>query len=107
LVFMQLYQFPDGHREPLPKQNIDTGSGLERVAAVQQGKRSVFETDIFLPVLEAAAAAASVDYFGDSATEEQAYAVRAMAEHCRAATMLIGDGVVPSNEGRGYVLRRV
>jgi len=107
LVFMQLYQYPDGHREPLPKQNIDTGSGLERVAAVQQGKRSVFETDIFLPVLESAAAAVGVDYFGGAATAEQSYAIRAMAEHCRAATMLIGDGVVPSNEGRGYVLRRV
>jgi len=107
LVFMQLYQHPDGHREPLPAQNIDTGSGLERVAAVLQGKRSVFETDIFLPILEAAADVAGVDYEGGRATSEQAYAIRAMAEHCRAATMLIGDGVVPSNEGRGYVLRRV
>lgn len=107
LVFMQLYQHPDGRREPLPAQNIDTGSGLERVAAVLQGKRSVFETDIFLPILEAAAAVAGVDYLGGHATSEQAYAIRAMSEHCRAATMLVGDGVVPSNEGRGYVLRRV
>ncbi|MCS7296292.1 MAG: alanine--tRNA ligase, partial [Dehalococcoidia bacterium] len=107
LVFMQLYQRPDGTRVPLPAKNIDTGSGLERVAAVQQGKRSVFETDVFLPVLEAAARVAGVDYFGGRCTEEQAYAVRAMAEHCRAAALLIGDGVVPSNEGRGYVLRRV
>lgn len=107
LVFMELYQDPDGSRRPLPAKNIDTGSGLERLCAVQQGKRSMFETDIFLPVLSAAAAAAGVDYFGDGATEEQRYVVRAMAEHCRAATLLIGDGVVPSNEGRGYVLRRV
>lgn len=107
LVFMQLYQRPDGSRVPLPAKNIDTGSGLERVAAVQQGKRSVFETDVFLPVLEAAARAAGVDYFSGRCTEEEAYAVRAMAEHCRAAALLIGDGVVPSNEGRGYVLRRV
>ena len=107
LVFMQLYQHPDGHRENLPAQNIDTGSGLERVAAVLQGKRSVFETDIFLPILEAAAAVAGVDYLGAGATEEQRYAIRAMSEHCRAATLLIGDGVVPSNEGRGYVLRRI
>ncbi|GBD23606.1 Alanine--tRNA ligase [bacterium HR29] len=107
LVFMQLYQRPDGSRVPLPAKNIDTGSGLERVAAVQQGKRSVFETDVFLPVLEAAARVAGVEYFGGGCSEEQAYAVRAMAEHCRAAALLIGDGVVPSNEGRGYVLRRV
>lgn len=105
LVFMQLYQHPDGHRTPLPAQNIDTGSGLERVAAVLQGKRSVFETDIFLPILEGAAAVMGVQY--DRASDEQQYVVRAMSEHARAATLLIGDGVVPSNEGRGYVLRRV
>ena len=107
LVFMQFYQAPDGSRTDLPAQNIDTGSGLERVAAVLQGKRSVFETDIFLPILEAAADVVGVDYFSGQATEQQSYTIRAMSEHCRAATMLIGDGVVPSNEGRGYVLRRV
>ncbi len=107
LVFMELYQHPDGSRTPLPAQNIDTGSGLERVAAVLQGKSSVFETDIFLPILTAASQIAGIDYFGGGATGEQAYAIRAMSEHARAATMLIGDGVVPSNEGRGYVLRRV
>ncbi|OAI39816.1 hypothetical protein AYO38_06945 [bacterium SCGC AG-212-C10] len=107
LVFMELYQHPDGHREPLPAQNIDTGSGLERVACVLQGKTSVFETDIFLPILEAAAAIAGVEYFDGSCSEEQGYAIRAMSEHCRAAALLIGDGVVPSNDGRGYVLRRV
>jgi alanyl-tRNA synthetase len=105
LVFMQLYQHPDGHRTPLPAQNIDTGSGLERVACVLQGTRSVFETDIFLPILEAAAAVMGVRY--ENASDEQQYVIRAMSEHCRAATLLIGDGVVPSNEGRGYVLRRV
>ncbi len=105
LVFMQLYQHPDGHRTDLPAQNIDTGSGLERVAAVLQGKRSVFETDIFLPILEAASRVVGVKY--DAATEDQRYVIRAMSEHCRAATLLVGDGVVPSNEGRGYVLRRV
>ncbi len=106
LVFMELYQAPDGTRTELPAKNIDTGSGLERVAAVCQGTTSVFETDIFLPILETAAAVVGVDYF-ERATEEQAYAIRAMSEHCRAAALLIGDGVVPSNEGRGYVLRRV
>jgi alanyl-tRNA synthetase len=105
LVFMQLYQHPDGHRTPLPAQNIDTGSGLERVACVLQGTRSVFETDIFLPILEAAAAVMGERY--ENASDEQQYVIRAMSEHCRAATLLIGDGVVPSNEGRGYVLRRV
>ncbi|WP_322796934.1 alanine--tRNA ligase [Tepidiforma sp.] len=107
LVFMQLYQHPDGRRTSLPAQNIDTGSGLERVAMVLQGKRSVFETDIFLPILAEAQAVVGVDYLGGAASELQAYAIRAMAEHCRAATLLIGDGVVPSNEGRGYVLRRI
>jgi len=105
LVFMQLYQHPDGHREPLPAQNIDTGSGLERVAMAIQGVDSVFETDIFLPILKKAAAAFGVDY--DEAPEGLRYVIRAMSEHCRAASLLIGDGVVPSNEGRGYVLRRV
>lgn len=107
LVFMQLFQHPDGTRTDLPARNIDTGSGLERVAAVLQGKRSVFETDIFLPILEAAASIAHVDYFSPSIDPSVGYAIRAISEHCRAATLLIGDGVVPSNEGRGYVLRRV
>ncbi|HML98610.1 MAG TPA: alanine--tRNA ligase [Tepidiformaceae bacterium] len=107
LVFMQLYQHPDGRREPLPAQNIDTGSGVERVAMALQLKPSVFETDVFLPILAEAAAVVGVDYLGGAATEEQGYAIRAMSEHCRAATLLVGDGVVPSNEGRGYVLRRV
>ncbi len=107
IVFMELYQRPDGEREPLPSKNIDTGSGLERVVAVQQGKQSVFETDAFLPIIAAAAAAAGIDYFGPDASESERYAIRAMSEHCRAAALLIGDGVVPSNEGRGYVLRRI
>ncbi len=105
LVFMQLYQHPDGHREPLPKQNIDTGSGLERVAMVIQGVDSVFETDIFYPILQRAAAEFDVHY--ESAHPNLQYVIRAMSEHCRAAALLIADGVVPSNEGRGYVLRRV
>jgi len=105
LVFMQLYQHPDGRREPLPAQNIDTGSGLERVSMAIQGVDSVFETDIFYPILEQAATEFDTHYA--SAPPELQYVMRAMAEHCRAATLLIGDGVVPSNEGRGYVLRRV
>ena len=105
LVFMQLYQHPDGHREPLPAQNIDTGSGLERVAMVIQGKKSVFETDIFYPILQRAASVFEEQY--ETAPAELQYVIRAMSEHCRAAVLLIADGVVPSNEGRGYVLRRV
>ena len=107
LVFMQLYQHPDGTRTDLPEQNIDTGSGLERVACILQGVRSVFETDIFLPILKAAAETMRFDYFEHDAHDRRAYVVRAMSEHCRAATMLVADGVVPSNEGRGYILRRV
>ena len=107
LVFMQNFRHEDGSLSDLPAKNIDTGSGLERVAAVLQGKRSVFETDIFLPILEEAASVLGVDYLGGGASEEQAYVVRAMAEHCRAAALLVGDGVVPSNEGRGYILRRI
>ncbi|MCC7365839.1 MAG: alanine--tRNA ligase [Dehalococcoidia bacterium] len=107
LVFMQLYQSPDGTRADLPAQNIDTGSGLERVTAVLQGVRSVFETDIFLPVLQEAARVMGTEYTGGGAKEEPGYTIRAMSEHCRAAAMLVADGVVPSNEGRGYVLRRV
>ena len=102
LVFMTYYQFEDGTREDLPAKNIDTGSGLERVAAVLQGKRSVYETDIFEPILAAAS-----DAVGEGTSEERDRTVRAMAEHCRAATLLVGDGVIPSNEGRGYVLRRI
>ncbi|MGE0572176.1 MAG: alanine--tRNA ligase [Dehalococcoidia bacterium] len=107
LVFMELYQAPDGSRAPLPTQNIDTGSGLERVACAVQGKRSVYETDIFLPILEEAARVVGVDYFAVPIEDPRSYAVRAMAEHCRAAAMLVSDGVVPSNEGRGYILRRI
>jgi alanyl-tRNA synthetase len=107
LVFMQLYQHPDGSRDDLPAQNIDTGSGLERVACILQGVRSVYETDIFLPLLEEASAVLGIDYFELPLDDPKAYATRAMSEHCRAAAMLIADGVVPSNEGRGYILRRV
>ena len=107
LVLMQSFRHEDGSLSDLPAKNIDTGSGLERVAAIQQGKRTVYETDIFLPILTEAAAVVGVDYLGGRATEAQSHAIRAMAEHARAASLLVGDGVVPSNEGRGYVLRRI
>ena len=107
LVLMQNFRHEDGSLSDLPRKNIDTGSGLERVAALQQGKSSIFETDIFLPILEEAASIVGVDYLGGRAGESEGRAVRAMSEHARAATLLVGDGVVPSNEGRGYVLRRI
>ncbi len=107
LVLMQNFRHEDGSLSALPAKNIDTGSGLERVAAILQGTRTVFETDIFLPILAEAATVAGVDYFGGHASESEGRAVRAMSEHARAATLLVGDGVVPSNEGRGYVLRRI
>ena len=107
LVFMELYQAPDGTRTGLPAKNIDTGSGLERVACVLQGKPSVYETDIFLPILAEAASVLGVDYETIPVEDPRSFTVRAMAEHCRAAAMLVADGVVPSNEGRGYILRRI
>ena len=107
LVFMQNLRDQNGTFHELPQKNIDTGSGLERVAAVLQGKKSVFETDIFLPILNAAAKILNSDYLSEKITPTKAYAIRAMAEHSRAATLLTGDGIVPSNEGRGYVLRRI
>ena len=107
LVLMQNFRHEDGSLSDLPARNIDTGSGLERVAAIQQGVRSVYETDIFLPILEEAAAVVGVDYLGGRASASEGRAVRAMSEHARAAALLVGDGVAPSNEGRGYVLRRI
>ncbi len=107
LVLMQNFRHEDGSLSDLPAKNIDTGSGLERVAAIQQGKRSIFETDIFIPILREAAAIVGVEYLGGGASPSEGRAIRAMSEHARAATLLVGDGVVPSNEGRGYVLRRI
>jgi len=104
LVFTQYDQARDGTRTPLPKPNIDTGMGLERVAAVMQGKRSVYEADLLAPVVEVVCEATGMSYGRDDASDR---AIRIVAEHGRAAAFLIADGVVPGNEGRGYVLRRV
>ena len=104
LVFMEFDQGPDGVLRPLPSPSIDTGMGLERMTAVVQGKRSNYDTDLFLPLIEAACELARREY---PAGDEGDVAVRIIADHVRAATFLIGDGVSPANDGRGYVLRRL
>ena len=104
LVFMQFYQDPERNRTPLPAPSVDTGMGLERAAAVLQNKPNVYETDLFQPIIDMACQLSGNAYGQDRDTD---YALRVVAEHARAASFLIGDGVVPGNEGRGYVLRRV
>ncbi len=108
LVFMQFYQDLDGARTPLPAPSVDTGMGLERAAAVLQNKPNVYETDLFRPIIDAVCRLAGREY-GASASDgaDTDYAIRVVAEHARAASVLISDGVVPSNSERGYVLRRI
>ena len=113
LVFMQFDRDASGKLNPLPKPSIDTGMGLERVAAVLQGVISNYETDLFVPLIERAAeltnarshmaSGSSIDIGG----HKSAASLRVIADHSRAATFLISDGVLPSNEGRGYVLRKI
>ncbi|MBA3810590.1 MAG: alanine--tRNA ligase [Caulobacteraceae bacterium] len=102
LVFMQYEQFADGRSAALPKPCIDTGMGLERVACVLQGVHSVFETDLFRRLIAAGEAVAGVRAVGEAAAS-----YRVIADHLRSTAFLIADGVTPSNEGRGYVLRRI
>ncbi len=104
LVFMQLLRQPDGSLVELPKKNIDTGAGMERILPLLEGKTSVFDTSLFLPVLETAQSVTGVTYGQDETAD---VALRVMADHARAMSFLVSDGVLPSNEGRGYVLRRV
>jgi alanyl-tRNA synthetase len=104
LVFMQFDRALDGKMTPLPRPSIDTGMGLERVAAVLQGKISNYETDLLRPIIDRAAELLGVNYGHDARIDT---ALRINADHARAAAFLIHDGVLPSNEGRGYVLRKI
>lgn len=104
LVFMQFDRGADGELTPLPAPSIDTGAGLERLAAVLQGVRSNYETDLFTPLIERAVSVVGVSYVYDS---PQGVSYRVLADHARATAFLLADGVFPSNEGRGYVLRRI
>src|SRR4030081_3891920 len=102
LVFMQFDQVAPGQRNPLPKPSIDTGAGLERVAAVLQGKHDNYDIDLFVALIRAIA-----DLTGADPNGQQKASLRVIADHLRASSFLIADGVLPSNEGRGYVLRRI
>ena len=104
LVFMQFDRQPDGELVPLPKPSVDTGMGLERLAAVMQGVHNNYDTDLFIPLI--AAAAGLVGEVGGSADPGDK-SLRVIADHIRSSAFLVADGVVPSNEGRGYVLRRI
>ena len=104
LVFMELNQAKDGSRSKLPSQNVDTGMGVERISLVLQGAESIYDTDLYQPIIRHAAGIAGVRYKDDEATDRS---LRVIGDHTRAVAFLIADGVLPGNEGRGYVLRRV
>lgn len=104
LVFTQFDRDEAGNYTPLVKKNIDTGMGLERLASILQGKPSNFETDLLFPIIERTAQIAGVPYGESKKTD---IALKVIGDHARSVTALISDGILPSNEGRGYVLRRV
>ncbi len=104
LVFMQFYRDESGKMTPLPRPSIDTGMGLERIAAVVQGKNSNFDCDLFTPIIDKIGRIAAKPYGNNDQLDT---AFRVIADHSRATAFLVADGVLPSNEGRGYVLRRV
>jgi alanyl-tRNA synthetase len=104
LVFMQFFQNQAGEMTPLPKPNIDTGMGLERAAVIVQGVSNVYDTDLYQPIIGKVGELAGVKYGANHDTD---ISLRVVAEHARGATFLISDGVIPGNEGRGYVLRRL
>ena len=105
LVFMQFERFADGRYEPLPKPSIDTGMGLERIAAVANGFKSNYDTDLLLPLIQHAAELCNKKYTHSDGPDD--VSLRVLADHARASAFLLADGVFPSNEGRGYVLRRI
>jgi alanyl-tRNA synthetase len=116
LVFMQYHEDGKGGRLPLPKPSVDTGAGLERITTVMQGVLSNYHTDLFLDLMAAASKISGIDYVQDTkklkgaelmSAEDHNVALRVLADHARAAAFLIADGVLPSNDGRGYVLRRI
>ena len=102
VVFMQNEQFADGTMQPLAMQSIDTGMGLERIAALLQGSHDNYDTDLMRDLIEASAHATGIDPYGDQNVHH-----RVIADHLRSTSFLIADGILPSNEGRGYVLRRI
>jgi len=104
LVFTEYYQDAQKKRTPLPRKNIDTGMGLERTVTVIQAKRSFYDTDLFAPIIQRVSQLTGRKYGEDEKTDR---AMRIVSEHGRAVVFLIADGVIPSNEGRGYVLRRI
>jgi alanyl-tRNA synthetase len=105
LVFMQYNRKPDGELEPLPKCHVDTGMGFERITALLQRKDSNYDTDVFQPIIQHVEELSGKAY--NNGDEEVDKAIRVLADHARALTVAISDGVMPSNEGRGYVLRRI
>lgn len=104
LVFMQYNRDEEGKLTPLPKPSIDTGMGLERITAVKQSKRTNFDTDLFEPIISEICSTLNVKYGKDRKTD---ISIKVIADHIRAATFLVAEGLIPSNEGRGYVLRRI
>lgn len=114
LVFMQYFENPPGTLTPLPKPSVDTGGGLERMTAAMQGVFNNYDTDLFQPMIQLACKIGGIEYITDKevlaknpAAAETTAALRVLADHCRSTSFLIADGALPSNEGRGYVLRRI
>ena len=105
LVFMQFDRDASGKQTPLPKPSVDTGAGLERITAILEGKNNNYDTDLFAGIIQRIEGLSGKKYVGGMAVDDAPF--RVIADHARAATMLIADGVIPSNEGRGYVLRRI
>ena len=114
LVFMQFYEEAPGKQTLLPKPSVDTGAGFERLVAALQGKFANYDTDLFLPMIDQASKLTGLSYVTDpevlrtdSKIRENVAAMRVLADHCRSTSFLLADGALPSNEGRGYVLRRI